>query len=88
MILRMSKLNPPYILLGKVLSIQPLHILYFFVLFNSFSFCLDEISFRRDYKSCQVGVVVVVVVDVDVRAPFMETLRWDRLTFVILELHF
>ena len=22
-------------------------------------FCLDEISFRRDYKSCQVGVVVV-----------------------------
>ena len=22
------------------------------------SFCLDEISFRQDYKSCQVGVVV------------------------------
>ena len=25
------------------------------------SFCLDEISFRRDYKSCRVGVVVDVV---------------------------
>ena len=35
-------------------------------------FFLDEISFRRDYKSCQVGVVDVV------RATFMETLRWDN----------
>ena len=24
------------------------------------AFCLDEISFRRDYKSCRIGVVVVV----------------------------
>ena len=34
-------------------------------------FCLDKISFRRDYKSCRIGVVVV-----DVRCPtFMGTLR-------------
>ena len=25
------------------------------------AFCLDEISFRRDYNSCRIGVVVVVV---------------------------
>ena len=37
------------------------------------SFCLDEISFWRDYKSCQVGVIVVVV-----RATFVETLWWDN----------
>merc|ERR1712212_826268 len=37
-------------------------------------FCLDEISFRRDYKSCRIGVVIVVVR----RATFMETLRWDN----------
>merc|ERR1712212_834281 len=39
-------------------------------------FCLDEISFRRDYKSCRVDVVrrrrFVR------RATFMETLRWDN----------
>ena len=35
-------------------------------------FCLDEISFRRDYKSCRIGVVVVR----RRRATFMETLRW------------
>ena len=34
------------------------------------SFCLDEISFRRDYKSCRIGVVVV-----GVRPTFMGTLR-------------
>merc|ERR1711888_315895 len=33
-------------------------------------FCLDEISFRRDYKSCRIGV--------DVRPTFMETLQWDN----------
>merc|ERR1712212_32109 len=39
-------------------------------------FCLDEISFRRDYKSCRVDVVRSFVV---VRCPtFMETLRWDN----------
>ena len=37
-----------------------------------FTFCLDEISFRRDYNSCRIGVVV----DVDVVRPtFMGTLR-------------
>ena len=38
-------------------------------------FCLDEISFRRDYKSCRIGVVVVVVVVVGIRPTFMGTLR-------------
>ena len=37
-------------------------------------FCLDIILFRRDYKSCRIGVVDVVV-DVVVRPTFMETLR-------------
>ena len=42
-------------------------------------FCLDEISFRRDYKSCQVGVVVVVRRSSVVRRPpIMGTLRWDN----------
>merc|ERR1712090_74099 len=48
-------------------------------------FCLDEISFRRDYKSCQVGVVVVC------RSSFVVPQLWelcDGITFVILELHF
>merc|ERR1712055_526609 len=47
-------------------------------------FCLDEISFRRDYKSCQVGVVVV-------RRSSVVPQLWelcDGITFVILELHF
>merc|ERR1712055_480182 len=35
------------------------------------SFCLDEISFRRDYKSCRIDVVVR-------RPPIMGTLRWDN----------
>ena len=26
--------------------------------FALIAFCLDEISFRRDYKSCRIGVVV------------------------------
>jgi hypothetical protein len=38
-------------------------------------FCLDEISFRRDYKSCRIGVVVV---GVRRSATFMETFRWDN----------
>merc|ERR1712208_227801 len=45
-------------------------------------FCLDEISFRRDYKSCRIGVVV--------RSSFVPHL-WklcDGITFVVLELHF
>ena len=41
--------------------------LVFFHLF----FCLDEISFQRDYKSCRIGVVV----DVRCRPTFMGTLR-------------
>jgi len=45
-------------------------------------FCLDEIPFRRDYKSCRIGVVVVVD---DV--PHLWKLC-DGITFVILELHF
>ena len=49
-------------------------------------FCLDEISFRRDYKSCRIGVVVVVVVVVDV-VPHLWKLC-DFVTFAILELHF
>ena len=51
-------------------------------------FCLDEISFRRDYNSCRIGVVVVV--DVDVVRSFVPHL-WelcDFVTFAILELHF
>ena len=36
-------------------------------------FCLDEISFRRDCKSCRIGVVVCRRC-----ATFMETLRWDN----------
>ena len=36
------------------------------------AFCLDEISFRRDYKSCKIGVVVVR------RPPIMKTLQWDN----------
>ena len=35
-------------------------------------FCLDEISFRRDYKSCRIDVVVRR------RPPIMETLQWDN----------
>ena len=50
--------------------------------YRHLSFCLDEISFRRDYKSCRIGVVVVVV---DV--PHLWKLC-DGITFVILELHF
>ena len=46
-------------------------------------FCLDEISFRRDYKSCRIGVVVVVRSFV----PHLWKLC-DGITFVILELHF
>ena len=45
-------------------------------------FCLDEISFRRNYKSCQIGVVV----DVDV-VPHLWKLC-DGIIYVILELHF
>ena len=42
-------------------------------------FCPDEISFRRDYKSCRIGVVV----DVDVRRPsFMGTLRLYDVFFI------
>ena len=51
-------------------------------------YCLDEISFRRDYNSCRIGVVVVVivvVVVVDV-IPHLWKLC-DFVTFVILELH-
>ena len=48
-------------------------------------FCLDEISFRQDYNSCRIGVVVVVVV-VDV-VPHLWKLC-DFVTFVMLELHF
>merc|ERR1712002_1221974 len=47
------------------------------------TFCLDEISFRRDYKSCRVDVVV--------RRSFVVPQLWelcDGITFVILELHF
>ena len=47
-----------------------------------YTFCLDEISFRRDYKSCRIGVVVVVDV-----IPHLWKLC-NFVTFVILELHF
>merc|ERR1712083_589763 len=48
-------------------------------------FCLDKISFRRDYKSCRIGVVVVVVVRSFV--PHLWKLC-DGITSVILELPF
>ena len=48
----------------------------FFQNFFFQNFCLDEISFRRDYKSCRIGVVrSLFVVQC---ATFMETLRWDN----------
>ena len=50
-------------------------------------FCLDEISFRRDYNSCRIGVVVVVVVVVVDVVPHLWKLC-DFVTFAILELHF
>ena len=45
----------------------------FFIHLRLTDFCLDEISFRRDYKSCQIGVVDVR--SLFVRPTFMETLR-------------
>merc|ERR1712212_699182 len=50
-------------------------------------FCLDEISFRRDYKSCQVGVVVVVRRSSLFDVPHLWKLC-DGITSVILELPF
>ena len=38
-------------------------------------FCLDEISFRRDYKSCRIGVVV------DVRSLFVVPHLWELSNF-------
>merc|ERR1711947_67464 len=49
-------------------------------------FCLDEISFRRDYKSCRVGVVVRCSLSFVV-VPRLWKLC-NGITFVILELHF
>ena len=51
---------------------------------NRACFCLDEISFRRDYKSCRVDVVVIVV---NVVVPQLWKLC-DVRTNVILGLHF
>ena len=43
---------------------------------NPKSFCLDEISFRRDYKSCRIDIVRSSLVVS--RPPIMGTLRWDN----------
>jgi len=53
---------------------------------NFICFCLDKISFRRDYKSCQVGVVVVRRLSLFVVPQLWELC--DGITSVILELHF
>ena len=50
---------------------------------NLMNFCLDVISFRRDYMSCRIDIVVV--------RSFVVPQLWklcDGITFVILELHF
>jgi len=54
--------------------------------FSKIFFCLDKISFRRDYKSCQVGVVVVRRLSLFVVPQLWELC--DGITSVILELHF
>jgi len=69
-----------------IFSLKTLFFQNYFHRFFSNLFCLDEISFRRDYKSCRIGVVVVVVV-----RSFVVPQLWelcDGITFVILELHF
>ena len=56
---------------------------YRLILLDDTHFCLDEISFRRDYKSCRIGVVRSSSFDV----PHLWKLC-DGITSVILELAF
>ena len=50
------------IIVGHAVLVLFSVIILFYYLSYPLLFCLDEISFRRDYKSCRVGVVVIVVV--------------------------